>query len=67
MYAIFPATNRDVEALLMNLESPSERAEAKPEKRKYEKPELFVHGTLGELTLSGGTRHHDGVFTRKLS
>ena len=36
-------------------------------KRQYEKPELVVHGTLGELTQSGGARHHDGVFTRKLS
>jgi hypothetical protein len=57
----------DVEAQLMNPESPGELTEAKPEKRKYEKPRLFVHGTLGELTQSGGNRHHDGLFTRKLS
>jgi len=38
-----------------------------PQKQPYERPELVVHGTVGELTQSGGARHHDGVFTRKLS
>lgn len=49
----------------------AERASSQPntpsDKRKYEKPELIVHGTVGELTQSGGNRHHDGIVTRKLS
>jgi hypothetical protein len=36
-------------------------------KKQYEKPELVSHGTVGELTQSGGRRHRDGVATRKLS
>ena len=36
-------------------------------KRPYEKPVLLNHGTVGELTQSGGALHRDGVFTRKLS
>jgi len=36
-------------------------------KKLYEKPELVNHGTVGELTQSGGRRHRDGVATRKLS
>ncbi len=42
--------------------------QAKTAKRQYEKPELVVHGTLGELTQAGGSQGHpDGAFTRKLS
>lgn len=51
----------------MDSESSGQQEQAKTQKRPYEKPELVVHGTLGELTQSGGARHHDGVFTRKLS
>jgi hypothetical protein len=42
--------------------------QAKTAKRRYEKPEVVVHGTLGELTQAGSAQGHpDGVFTRKLS
>lgn len=51
----------------MDPQDSGQQEKAKTEKRQYEKPELVVHGTLGELTQSGGNRHHDGVFTRKLS
>lgn len=51
----------------MNPQSSGPEQTAKTEKRPYEKPELVVHGTLGELTQSGGDRHRDGVFSRKLS
>ncbi len=44
-----------------------ETAEGVPVKKPYEKPELVSHGTVGELTQSGGRRHRDGVATRKLS
>ena len=38
------------------------------EKKRYEKPELVVHGSVGRLTQTGGTNQHpDGVFTHKLS
>jgi hypothetical protein len=56
-----------VEALLKDPQSPGEQAEVSPQKREYQKPELCVYGSVGELTQSGGNRHHDGVFTRKLS
>lgn len=36
-------------------------------KRPYVKPVLLNHGTVGDLTQSGGNLHRDGVFTRKLS
>lgn len=51
----------------MDLQSSGQEPPAKIEKRQYEKPRLVIHGTLGELTQSGGNRHRDGVFTRKLS
>jgi hypothetical protein len=41
-----------------------QQAELETPRRPYEKPELVVYGTLGELTLSGGNRQRDGVFTR---
>jgi len=36
-------------------------------KKKYERPELVNHGTVADLTQSGGNAHRDGVFSRKLS
>ncbi len=57
------ATNVIVEASLTDVQQPNPPAE----KQKYEKPVLVVHGTVGELTQSGGNRHHDGVLSRKLS
>lgn len=33
-------------------------------KKPYTKPQLIVHGTVGELTHSGGQRQRDGIFTR---
>ena len=56
-----------MEAHLKDPQSSGEQPEVKPARRAYEKPELVIYGTLGELTQSGGNRHHDGVFTRKLS
>lgn len=56
-----------MEALLKDTQSSGAQPEVKPTRRPYEKPELVIYGTLGELTQSGGNRHHDGVFTRKLS
>jgi hypothetical protein len=40
-----------------------------PEKRRkpYQKPTLVVHGTVGELTQSGGRRRRDGFRTNLLS
>jgi len=37
------------------------------ERRPYEKPQLIQHGTIGELTQSGGNRQRDAIFTRALS
>ena len=51
----------------MDAQSSGQESPSETQKRQYEKPELIVHGTLGELTQSGGNRHRDGVFTRKLS
>jgi hypothetical protein len=51
----------------MDSQTLGQEPQLKTEKRQYERPEVVVHGTLGELTQSGGNRHHDGVFTRKLS
>lgn len=63
-----PATKLTVvEAPLIDSPSSGEKNEVPAQKRKYEKPELVTHGTVGELTQSGGNRQHDGVFTRKLS
>ncbi len=46
----------------------TEPVSSQPGKKKpYEKPELVNHGTVGELTQSGGRRHRDGIATRKLS
>jgi len=36
-------------------------------RRPYEKPRLTEHGTIGELTQSGGNRQRDAIFTRALS
>lgn len=33
-------------------------------KKPYTKPRLIVHGTVGDLTQSGGQRQRDGIFTR---
>lgn len=30
----------------------------------YKKPRLVVHGTVGELTQSGGNRRRDGINSR---
>lgn len=59
------ATKRNVDTALNDEQvSPPNPA---CEKRAYEKPVLVVHGSVGELTQSGGNRHHDGVLSRKLS
>jgi hypothetical protein len=52
---------------LTDQQRPDQQQQAQTAKRPYEKPELVVHGTVGDLTQSGGNRQHDGVFTRKLS
>jgi hypothetical protein len=52
----------------MDPQNSAPNEQAKTAKRPYQKPELIVHGTLGELTQAGGTQGHpDGLFTRKLS
>lgn len=61
------ATKILLEASLTDAERASSQPNTPSDKRKYEKPELIVHGTVGELTQSGGNRHHDGIVTRKLS
>lgn len=65
MFVPAQATKRIVESTLN--ETASSPSTASSEKRPYEKPILIVHGSVGELTQSGGNRHHDGVLTRKLS
>lgn len=37
------------------------------QKKHYEKPALHVHGTLAELTQSGGRRRRDALLTRSPS
>jgi len=39
----------------------------RPGKRPYEKPRLVVHGTVAELTQSGGRRRRDGFRTNSTS
>ncbi len=41
-----------------------ENAQTGDSRRRYVKPELTVHGTVNELTQSGGNRVRDGIFTR---
>lgn len=36
-------------------------------RKRYEKPRLVVHGTVAELTQSGGVRRRDGIITRSPS
>ena len=33
-------------------------------KKPYEKPVLVAHGTVAELTQTGGDRRRDGIVTR---
>lgn len=33
-------------------------------RKPYKKPVLIVHGTVGELTQTGGQRRRDGINTR---
>lgn len=47
--------------------TPAKESVLETPKKPYEKPELVNHGTVGELTQSGGRKHRDGVATRKLS
>ena len=52
----------------MDPQKPAVQEQTKTEKRHYQKPALVVHGTLGELTQTGGTTGHpDGIFSKKLS
>lgn len=35
-----------------------------PAKKAYKKPKLVIHGTVAELTKSGGDRARDGLITQ---
>lgn len=52
----------------MEQTTPPETAETEENRRRpYEKPVLTVHGSVGELTQTGGARRRDGFRTRAVS
>jgi len=57
----------EASAMAADATTPAKESVLETPKKPYEKPELVNHGTVGELTQSGGRKHRDGVATRKLS
>lgn len=51
----------------MDRQTRPQRGSDRPVKRPYEKPRLVIHGTVAELTQSGGQRRRDGFRTKAVS
>jgi hypothetical protein len=43
---------------------PETQSEQVKARKPYEKPVLMFHGTVGELTQTGGNRRRDALLTR---